>query len=81
MPLKGVLLPNICPDFDGALLHFRLFLKLGALEDGGPGELPSPLPPFAASLIGKYCIYSRKCVRVYCEQSADHGSEPPVREA
>ena len=37
-------MPYICSDSDGALLNFRLFLKLGALEVGGPGKLPSFAP-------------------------------------
>ena len=39
-------MPYTRPNFDGVLLNFWLFLKLGALEVGGPGQVaPRPPPP------------------------------------
>ena len=40
------LMPFACPDFDGALINFRIFLKLGPLLAWGPGQVvPYPPPP------------------------------------
>ena len=34
------LMPCTCPDFDGALFNFRIFLKLGAPRDAGTRKGP-----------------------------------------
>ena len=39
IPPNGSLMPYICPDFNKALLNFRLFLKLGVPLCLDPGEV------------------------------------------
>ena len=49
------LMPGTCPDFDGALFNFRIFLKLGAPTCLGPGASCPPAPPplSAAQYVGQ----------------------------
>ena len=47
-------MPYTRPNFNGALLNFWLFLKLGALEVGGPGQVAHLPPPLGGPDAGTH---------------------------